>query len=742
MSARFDELDWEETPIGEISLRRRLDPALDVDVYEVKLGDEYLMSSLFTVAEIELADSGLAALRRRRELDVVVGGLGPRLHGPGGPGRPAGRSLLVVEALGEVIDWHSGTCCRAPPSSPRDPRCRLVHGDFFALAAGAAGFDPEPPARFDAILVDIDHSPRHVLHPSHAPLLHRRRAAAARRAPAPRRGLRAVVRRPAGRRLRRRAGRGLRHRGGPRRRVPEPAAPAASPPTPSTSPATRADPQPFGSRTLTRVPPSGESVTSTSPRRAPGRSRGPARGRDRSRRRAARGPASSSRTQRSKHPLAVRRGDARPVVVARRAARPRRRADVRSPARSRRAGGRWRRRLSTARAQAAGSPTHRGRVPPGAGAARRRSSRSPRAGPARPPARASVSRSSTSGAEPVHLGREVGEQGRASTAVGVGAGHVELHPQAAPAASAARARRPRRSARCRASVACSRAEQRVEGARQPGHLVVARGHPGSGAGGPRAARGRLVGAAPQPLHRSQRQPGDPPDDRGRGQQQQRHHHQQHQRAARAAPGAGPPAAPRRRPRPARPRARAAPAAAAATPSVGPLLVGAAPPGAGRPGPAAAAGWRCGVEARTVPVGVEHLGQQQRPRRHRQHPGSWSPRRTSATTVSLSARVWASRSRSWPRAKSSPTATTASDESHRDQHPGREHHPGADACELTASPSGSRRRARSPPRRGRACGAGSRRRPRRRSGRSSGSTSEHLLAAARPCRRRGRARRIR
>jgi spermidine synthase len=41
-----------------------------------------------------------------------------------------------------------------------DPRCRFVHGDFFALAASADGLDPEAPGRrFDAILLDIDHSP-------------------------------------------------------------------------------------------------------------------------------------------------------------------------------------------------------------------------------------------------------------------------------------------------------------------------------------------------------------------------------------------------------------------------------------------------------------------------------------------------------------------------------------------------------------------------------------------------------
>ena len=62
MALRFEELAWRATPMGEISLRRRVEPSLGVDVYEVKLGDEYLMSSLFTVAEVALATLGLAAV--------------------------------------------------------------------------------------------------------------------------------------------------------------------------------------------------------------------------------------------------------------------------------------------------------------------------------------------------------------------------------------------------------------------------------------------------------------------------------------------------------------------------------------------------------------------------------------------------------------------------------------------------------------------------------------------------------
>ncbi|MEV4630341.1 spermidine synthase [Micromonospora sp. NPDC049523] len=168
MGARFEELDWRETEIGAISLRRRFDPSLQVEVYEVKLGDEFLMSSLFTVAEVELARLGLAGLSGG-DLDVVVGGLGLGYTARATLQDPRVRSLTVVEALGEVIGWHRDDLLPYAAELTSDPRTRLVHGDFFAMAASESGFDTEVPGRrFDAVLLDVDHSPRQVLHPRNA----------------------------------------------------------------------------------------------------------------------------------------------------------------------------------------------------------------------------------------------------------------------------------------------------------------------------------------------------------------------------------------------------------------------------------------------------------------------------------------------------------------------------------------------------------------------------------------------
>lgn len=168
MSAPFEEIDRCDTPIGEISVRRRVEPTLQTDVYEVKLGDEFLMSSLFTVAEIALAHLGLAELRGDA-LDVVVGGLGLGYTARAVLEDPRVRSLHVIEALGAVIEWHERHLIPHAAELTDDPRTHLVEADFFALVADGARFAPGAPTRFHAALVDIDHSPRHLLHPSHAP---------------------------------------------------------------------------------------------------------------------------------------------------------------------------------------------------------------------------------------------------------------------------------------------------------------------------------------------------------------------------------------------------------------------------------------------------------------------------------------------------------------------------------------------------------------------------------------------
>jgi hypothetical protein len=75
MGRLIEELDYRATAMGPLILRRRWVAAIDADVIEVILGEEHLMSSLFTVGETELAVRGLAAAEGG-PLRVLVGGLG------------------------------------------------------------------------------------------------------------------------------------------------------------------------------------------------------------------------------------------------------------------------------------------------------------------------------------------------------------------------------------------------------------------------------------------------------------------------------------------------------------------------------------------------------------------------------------------------------------------------------------------------------------------------------------------
>ena len=169
MSKDFEELDYQKTSLGDLILRRRRMLSLgNVEVYEVKLGDAFLMSSLFHEVEVALARRGLADLKGG-EWDVVVGGLGLGYTAVAALENGAVGSLLIVEALKPVIEWHQRGLVPLGEKLTGDPRTQMLHADFFARAGSTDGFDPDQPGRrFHAVLLDIDHSPRDLLDPNNA----------------------------------------------------------------------------------------------------------------------------------------------------------------------------------------------------------------------------------------------------------------------------------------------------------------------------------------------------------------------------------------------------------------------------------------------------------------------------------------------------------------------------------------------------------------------------------------------
>lgn len=175
MAVVFEELDYQETPLGVISLRRRSEPRLNNQIlYEIKLDDEFLMSSLFTEAEIQLSKICLAALEGD-ELDVVVGGLGLGYTAKAALEHPKVRSLRVVDVMAPVIDWHRRGLVPLGSELMSDPRCTLIHADFFDVATSKTiDFDGQPYSQtttqpqVHAVLLDIDHSPSYWLNPGNS----------------------------------------------------------------------------------------------------------------------------------------------------------------------------------------------------------------------------------------------------------------------------------------------------------------------------------------------------------------------------------------------------------------------------------------------------------------------------------------------------------------------------------------------------------------------------------------------
>jgi len=160
----FEELDFQDTPLGEISLRKRSEPRLDdILIYEVKMNEEFLMSSLFVEAELQLAHLGLAKLEGDgfNNLDVIVGGLGLGYTAFAALENQNVASVKVIDVMAPVIDWHKRELVPMGAELNADKRCDLVLGDFFALStADSNGFgEANNDQKVHAVLLDIDHTP-------------------------------------------------------------------------------------------------------------------------------------------------------------------------------------------------------------------------------------------------------------------------------------------------------------------------------------------------------------------------------------------------------------------------------------------------------------------------------------------------------------------------------------------------------------------------------------------------------
>jgi spermidine synthase len=148
-----------ESVRGEVVLRRRFTEQGQV-VHELRVNGVLVMDSSITTSERVLATTTLDRLDDPQR--VLVGGLGLGF---------TVRALLadhrvgrvdVVELEPDVVEWMSRGLVPETADVLRSPRVQVRIGDVSRVVTAAA------PGSYDAILLDVDNGPKHLVYPDNA----------------------------------------------------------------------------------------------------------------------------------------------------------------------------------------------------------------------------------------------------------------------------------------------------------------------------------------------------------------------------------------------------------------------------------------------------------------------------------------------------------------------------------------------------------------------------------------------
>jgi len=160
---RLEILAYEQTALGPLCLRRRLtvsDPPQVVT--EITLNHEFLMSSLHTDSERALSEIPLSQLSGDG-LKVLIGGLGLGYTAHAALASQRVTRVEVVEFLPQVIRWLEEGLVPLASELNGDTRLVIAEGDIYARLLG-----PPKELLYDAILIDVDHSPADQLWDCHS----------------------------------------------------------------------------------------------------------------------------------------------------------------------------------------------------------------------------------------------------------------------------------------------------------------------------------------------------------------------------------------------------------------------------------------------------------------------------------------------------------------------------------------------------------------------------------------------
>jgi len=155
---QYAEVARAETERGELVLRRR-SAENAADVLELRVNGVFVMDTLETSSEIELASQALALVADPR--DVVIGGLGLGFTLQRVLADPRVEKVTVVEVEEPLIGWLRDGTVPHGPAVLADRRVRLVNADIVMAIAEAR-------STYDLVLLDVDNGPGQLVHAGNA----------------------------------------------------------------------------------------------------------------------------------------------------------------------------------------------------------------------------------------------------------------------------------------------------------------------------------------------------------------------------------------------------------------------------------------------------------------------------------------------------------------------------------------------------------------------------------------------
>ena len=149
-----------ENERGELVLRRRTTDA-GADVLELRANGVFVMDTLETSSEIELAAVALELVPDPR--DVVVGGLGLGFTLQRVLADTRVERVTVVEVEEPLIGWMRDGTVPQGPALLADRRVQIVNADIVMAVAEAR-------RTYDLVLLDVDNGPGYLVHDDNAGL--------------------------------------------------------------------------------------------------------------------------------------------------------------------------------------------------------------------------------------------------------------------------------------------------------------------------------------------------------------------------------------------------------------------------------------------------------------------------------------------------------------------------------------------------------------------------------------------